>query len=257
MSGVDNEERAIGDNWSKYWRDRGHRIDDWDTLSEVVCVTVAREGQVLKGRSCLEAGCGTGRISARLHDRGARVSCLDIAPEALQMAKRQLPSLPEQRFICGSILTMPRDERFDIIWNAGVLEHFNQADQSRAIGECIDVLSPGGKVIILTPYARCFLYRIAKAILEGIGRWPFGREIPVATLGNAVPANGKLVREYTVAFLPVILDSYKWIAPIKPLCLCVAWLSKRLLGETGLAVFDRALSRVFGGYLLVSVVAKK
>ncbi|MDA2931911.1 glycosyltransferase [Nitrospinae bacterium AH-259-F20] len=75
----------------------------------------------------LEAGCGSALASIMLHKkRGDSIAALDISPDAIALAKRQaeLASAPitvHQE----SILQMPfEDKKFDLCWNAGTLEHF-------------------------------------------------------------------------------------------------------------------------------------
>jgi len=250
-----SEETLIRETWSQYWHTHGDEVDTWDALSETVLRAVERELGVVKGRRVLEGGCGTGRISAQLAKRGARVTCLDIAPEALILAEKNFDGLAGAKFVPGSILSIPRGDKFDAVWNAGVIEHFNEADQQLAISEFIAVLADGGKVLILTPYARSLPYRMAKFLLEKRGKWPYGREIPITTMAPVMPPNSKLVREYTVSFLPFFLDCYKFVPILRPLCRGLTRAALRLLGGAGFAAVDRMLSRVFGGYLLVSVVA--
>jgi SAM-dependent methyltransferase len=205
----------------------------------------------------MEAGCGRGRISARLCQEGASVTCLDIAPEALDMARTHFPPTVAADFVQGSILSMPRNRRYDIVWNAGVLEHFVADDQRQSVGEFLDLLEPGGKVILLTPYSRSLFYRVAKFVLEKTGRWPFGRETPLTTLKHVIPEHGVLQREYTAAFLPLVFDSHKWFRPLRPICRVLRDAMFLLLRERGIACLDRILSVLLGGYLLVSVVERR
>jgi hypothetical protein len=71
------------------------------------------------------------------------------------------------------------------------------------------------------------------------------------------PANGVLLDEYTTAFLPLILDSYKWLAMLKPLCTAFNKFLLIILTERGFFRLDMILSRLFGGYLLTSVIASR
>jgi 2-polyprenyl-3-methyl-5-hydroxy-6-metoxy-1,4-benzoquinol methylase len=248
------EEQRILQTWSTLWQSKQGDVAPWDSLSESVFLAVVAEAKPISGRRIMEAGCGTGRISARLADGGAMIACLDIAPEALALAKKQFAEPDRASFIEGSILSVPRGEKYDVIWNSGVMEHFVESDQMAAIREFLAILKPGGRLILLTPYARSGLYRLGKWVLEKLGKWPFGREIPVRTLLPVLPPEGKLVREYSVSFLPLLFDSYKWIPPLKPLMKFLYWGFEKILGTEGLFHWDLRFSRWFGGYLLVSVI---
>jgi SAM-dependent methyltransferase len=250
-------EQTIADTWSAYWKNKAGDIEDWDVLSHTILTTLHREIAAFEGIAVMEAGCGTGRISARMCQAGASVACLDIAPEALELARGRFPPGAAASFVLGSILSVPRGQSYDAVWNAGVLEHFSLEDQRLAIGEFIDVLRPGGKLVLLTPYAGSVLYRAAKAFLEQTGRWPYGQETPVFTLKRAVPNTGLLKREYTVAFTSLLLDSYRWFRPLRPLCGLLKNAALSVCGEHGFSRLDRILSWLFGGYLLVSIVERR
>lgn len=249
------DEAAIHKVWSQYW-DSVEKVDSWDSLSEVILLTLQNELRGFEARSILEAGCGTGRISHRLALGGADVTCLDITEEALVLAKASFGDVPGH-FVQGSILDMPKDRTYDVIWNAGVLEHFKPEDQRQALSEFVSLVSEGGSAIILTPYSGSFLYRIGKFILEKLGRWPYGVEIPEATLAALTPENAVLEREYTIALLPLLFDSYKFLTPLRR-PLRSAWeLLRKRLGSERLLACDLWLSKYLGGYLLVSVLRPK
>ena len=247
-------EEEIREVWSSYWGSI-EAVGPWDSLSETILRTLERESQGFAGRSVMEAGCGTGRISHRVALAGAQVTCLDITSEALTLAAQTFGATPA-RFLQASILDLPRAEKYDLVWNAGVLEHFTVEDQRRSISEFLAVLNPQGRVVIFTPYSRSLLYRIGKRILELLGKWKYGVEIPKGSLVDCMPREGRLQREYTMSFLPLLFDSYKFLKPLRG---PMRWLWARVLSHFGverLMAWDLALSRWFGGYLLVSVITR-
>jgi hypothetical protein len=130
-------------------------------------------------------------------------------------------------------------------------------------------LSPKGLVLLLTPYAGSVFYRFGKWILEKLGSFPYGREIPVHTLKPILPDTMELaLKERSVGFVILIFNAPKALsnAPLvgrlffllnqllNPL-----WCSMLRVPVTRSVVFfvDRILSRIFGGYLLLSVCKKK
>lgn len=246
------DEDAIRHVWSNYWSNTDE-VAPWDTLSEFILRTLEREARGFEHRAILEAGCGTGRISHRVALAGAEVTCLDITTEALDLARQTFGSTPG-RFQQGSILALPRDSSYHLVWNAGVLEHFTPEDQRTALAEFLAVLRPEGRAVLFTPYARSPLYRLGKAVLEGLGRWPYGVEIPKTSLSDCLPPGRRLAKEYSMAFLPLLLDAHKFLRPLqRPL----RWLWVAMLERWGierLVRWDRKLSDWFGGYLLVSVL---
>lgn len=263
-----NEELIIKETWSKLWASKNSQeVDNWDSLSEIVLATLLHECKLIKKETkrsfrIVEAGCGTGRICRELLHHNMDVACLDISPEALELAKAQIGDKAE--YILGSILDMPKRENatsFDVVWNSGVMEHFSPSDQQKALREFALSLRKGegfnSRVITLTPYSKSFLYRVGKIILEKLNKWPFGREIPVATLQDVCPSELILEKEYSTAFLALILDAYKWLPFLRTPSRQFFFFLMKIIGRNGLRRLDRMVSAIFGGYLLVSVFKKK
>ena len=243
------EERLVSEVWAAYWKDR--QVEPWDSLSEIIVACLLEEP--VQGRTILEAGCGTGRISRRLAREGARVICLDNTQEALDLARRNFGDVPGT-FVQGSIFDLPELPPCDLVWSSGVLEHFHPEEQRRAIAQ---FLTCAPRVILINPYSGAPLYRVAKALLELGGKWPYGREIPVWTMAGCLPVNAILEKEYKIAILPFFLDAYKFAPMLAPACSFFQRLLFKTLGTAKVARLDRVLSRILGGYLLVSVIAKQ
>lgn len=253
-----SEEETIRQTWAKHWSNLGatqrERVDEWDSLSEIVLQAMLKEIGDPVGKTLIEGGCGTGRISAELARRGAHVTCLDITAEALDLARLNLKDYPTAEFVQGSILSMPRGKLYDIVWNSGVMEHFTVADQQKIVEEFLAVLKPGGKIVMLIPYSFCVPYRLAKFALEVTKKWPYGREIPYRTFAGYMPKQGYLYPEYTVSFLPFFMDFFKFCPPLKRPCQALTRWVMRTWGGERFARIDRVFSRLLGGYLIVSVV---
>lgn len=101
----------------------------------------------LKGRRCLEVGCGRGSMSAYFADSGWDCTLLDISPRAIELAREAFAQnkLPAS-FNVGDCLSLPYDnEFFDLCFSIGLLEHFRDFDE--VIHEQVRVLSSGGLFI--------------------------------------------------------------------------------------------------------------
>lgn len=75
----------------------------------------------------LDAGCGSGRSTLCLPNKGFHLVLLDIVPEAVKLAKFVYlkHDCYNTDFIVGDLTSLPlRSECFDLIWSGGVLEHF-------------------------------------------------------------------------------------------------------------------------------------
>jgi SAM-dependent methyltransferase len=98
-------------------------------------------------RSILDFGCGCGRILRWLPLTRARITGVDIDPEAIGWCKHALGSLARFR-VAPHMPPLPfRAGKFDLIYAISVFTHLPE-DMGRAwIGEMARVLEPGGVLI--------------------------------------------------------------------------------------------------------------
>jgi len=99
-------------------------------------VTGEARGQIL------DAGCGAGRMSRHLADRGCLVEGVDLSPGMVAMARRDHPDL---RFVVGSLSGLPyADGRFDgvMLWYSII--HTPPEGQALIFEEAARVVRPGG-----------------------------------------------------------------------------------------------------------------
>ena len=94
----------------------------------------------------LDAGCGAGRMSQYLADRGWDVQGVDLSPGMVAMARRDHRDL---RFTVGSLTHLPYpDDRFTgvMLWYSII--HTPPAGLPRIFAETTRVLRPGGHVLV-------------------------------------------------------------------------------------------------------------
>jgi SAM-dependent methyltransferase len=94
----------------------------------------------------LDAGCGTGRTSRYLAERGCRVEGLDLSPGMVAMARRDHPDLV---FTVASLTDLPYpDDQFAgvLLWYSII--HTPPAGQARLFAEASRVLRPGGHLLV-------------------------------------------------------------------------------------------------------------
>lgn len=94
----------------------------------------------------LDAGCGTGRMSRYLADRGCRVEGVDLSPGMVAMARRGHPDL---RFTVGSLSALPfEDDHFAgvMLWYSII--HTPPSALARVFAETTRVLRPAGHVLV-------------------------------------------------------------------------------------------------------------
>lgn len=138
----------------------------------------------LKGKTCLDAGCGSGRYSVAmaLHGAGA-ITAVDVSDSGLAEARRRARDFPQISFQQASVLQLPfADASFDFVWSAGVIHH--TADFDRALGELVRVLRPGGKLFLLVYGAGGLRWKAIKALR------PIMADLGAAFVDAAIQAAG-------------------------------------------------------------------
>lgn len=148
-------------------------MNEYDVLRRIEVVFDEFLGAVdLRGRSLLDAGCGTGRFSAVAAARGATVTSLDIGPRLLEVARRRCRTTP----VCGDVGQLAfADAAFDVVVSSECIEH--TVDPRRAVAELLRVCRPGGLVAITCPN-RAWRWSCAVAgalrlrAYDGIENWP-------------------------------------------------------------------------------------
>ncbi|MGI5522384.1 class I SAM-dependent DNA methyltransferase [Micromonospora sp. CA-259024] len=109
-----------------------------DTFAEAV----TSDGHAL----VLDAGCGSGRMSRYLTERGCLVRGIDLSPGMVAMARRDHPDLV---FTVGSLADLPYpDDRFAgvLLWYSTI--HTPPAGQARVFAEAARVLRPSGHLLV-------------------------------------------------------------------------------------------------------------
>lgn len=244
---MNNEE--VKKTWQDYWARNQDNELTFDEMSEAVFSELVKIAGDFKNKKVLEAGCGRGVISARIAELGAHVSLLDISTKALQISERLFSSKKlKGSFMQGDILAPPFERSsFDIVWNAGVMEHFEVSPQAKAIKDIAGLIKPGGLFVTFNPYEKALFYMAGKKAAERKGTWPYGPEFPVKSLkGKCEDAGLTVTHEYTVCFKENL--SY------------LSYVSKNLRSAVKLLLKpfpDRLLLRFFGGYLLVTAASKQ
>ena len=95
----------------------------------------------------VDVGCGTGRHTRWLVERGHRVTAVDGSPEMLAIAARTVPAATT---ILADVEELPLpDQSADVVVCALVLSHQPNLD---AIGELARLLRPGGRLLISNPH---------------------------------------------------------------------------------------------------------
>jgi ubiquinone/menaquinone biosynthesis C-methylase UbiE len=138
----------VRDAYDTVAADYASRFPDTRAEAPLDLAMVDAFAEALPGPGCqvLDAGCGAGRMSRYLADRGCRVEGVDLSPGMVAMARRDHPDLS---FAEGSLTELPySDGEFDgvMLWYSII--HTPHSGQPRIFAETARVLRAGGHVLV-------------------------------------------------------------------------------------------------------------
>jgi len=116
------------------------------------------------GRSCLDAGCGTGELARLMACLGAKVSGFDLAEPAIKTLQH---NHPEVHWFTADLTDLDSSEingPFDVITASEVLQH---VDAPAAIKALWSRVSPGGRLVAAMPNASCPIVQKTTARFDG------------------------------------------------------------------------------------------
>ncbi len=126
----------------------------------------------VRGLAVLDAGCGTGYLSGKLRDRGARVVGVDFASRMIEIARADHPDIDFRVDSCTELATLS-DGQFDlVIANYVLMDTPDLEPVMRAFGR---VLKPGGAAVLVFSHP-CFPQGRATVSEDGrevCYRWDF------------------------------------------------------------------------------------
>ena len=122
----------------------------------------------VRGQAVLEVGCGAGVDLARFAKGGARVTGVDLAGSAIDLAKANFSQQGlegEFHVADGEHLPLP-DNTFDLLYAHGVVQY--TANPGRLVDECRRVLKPGGQAIFQVYNRVSWLNALSKLMKVGL-----------------------------------------------------------------------------------------
>lgn len=149
--------------------------------------------------SLLEAGCGSGHLSAALARCGYDVSLMDFSEVALSAARGTFEQnkLSAHWYEANLFqLSQSGIPPADCVWNSGVLEHYTTEVMIQALHEMAAVSRQF--VLSIVPNGQSVLYRAFRHWMRRQGRWEWGEE-------NLIESQAPL---FEAAGLEVLEESY-------------------------------------------------
>ena len=115
--------------------------------------------RVGSGSRVLDVGCGGGQHAVHMAGQrpDLRVTGVDLSPELVRRARRWAAKAgvaDRVEFVQGDALDLAfPDQAFDHAYCAGSIKHW--PDQRRGLGECLRVLRPGGRFLVMEADRSC------------------------------------------------------------------------------------------------------
>ena len=128
----------IGGNFDKW-------MSDYDVYRRAELIRKHLGNRAI-GKSCLEVGCGTGKISSAIVDVVGVLTVSDISEKLARQVGETMGVAWMQQDACS--LNIP-DNSFDVVISSECIEHV--PDPAKALREMARVLKPGGLIVVTTP----------------------------------------------------------------------------------------------------------
>jgi hypothetical protein len=170
-------------NWNKIWGTKFiyGPLRDWEKDIFINICGLLKDQKIVR---VMSAGCGRGLIDYWLIQVfGFKITLLDNSKNCIKNLQKSFRKVDKAKYeLCyASIFEIPYpDNTFDLVWNAGVLEHFQEKDLYLALKEMTRVSSR--YLLCSVPNMRSKPYMLAKKFLEENDLWKYGYENPKLSL---------------------------------------------------------------------------
>jgi len=191
-------------------------------------------------KKIIEVGCELGVTSLLLDDRFQK-TLLDLNPLAIELTKKAHEELDKKsEYIVADMFNMPiENKEFDIVFNAGVIEHFGDEERTKALTEYSRIMKDGGVMFIAFPNHYSLPYRLAYKIRKLLKKWPYPDEYKIYDLKEEIKNANLILEERIVLSKGSLMRWLNFAPPLK-------WIFQ---------IIDKFYD--FEGYLTVLKIRKK
>lgn len=194
--------KEISPDTGKYYENCSGEYDAIRDSSAYQKLTTKWEHEFIGGRlhggAALEIGCGTGRITEALFQKGLDVT---VADQAAGMIERLREKFPDEKFgsVCGDIFTLGKllgAEGFDTIVSMRVIPHIR--DMAGALEVVRGLLKPGGNFIfdMWNSWSYLYLRRRVVDVLFSRKEEVYTRFLPLPEIFSLVRGAGFEVKDW-------------------------------------------------------------
>ena len=115
-------------------------MDKWDGRQFIDSL------QLIKEKSVLEVGVGTGRLAVRTAPECREFFGIDISPKTVKRAKENLKKQTNVTLVCGGFMSYEFGRKFDVIYSSLTFMHIK--DKQAAINKVKSLLNDGGRFVL-------------------------------------------------------------------------------------------------------------
>jgi hypothetical protein len=128
----------------------------------------------------------------------ASYSILDNNTLGLQKFRERIGSHPGE-IIHADVLNAEVDRKYDVAFSVGLIEHFSPTDTLRAVHTHLNLVKPGGYLVLFFP-TPTWLYRLTRKLSELLRLWIFHDERPLFPdeITSILPNDSRLKISYTI-----------------------------------------------------------
>jgi len=194
-------------------------------------------------RDVIEVGCETGTTSFILDDSFNK-TLIDLNSLAIELAKKAFRKMGrDATFVVADMFNMPfKEKSFDVVFNAGVIEHFNKQERIMALKEYSRILKDDGLMIIAFPNHHSFPYRSAYLVRNYLllgYKWPYPKEYKIYDMKDEIAASNLILKKRLIISKDSIFNWWNFFEPMKKF----------------LKIVNKFIN--FEGYLTVLIIHKK
>ncbi|MBN9664080.1 MAG: glycosyltransferase [Acidobacteria bacterium] len=183
-------------DWTSYYESVPPTAKLTRKYSASALVRMMRAAGLMPGAHMVEIGGANSCFYDRLtrEFKPSRYEVIDTNRHGLDLLARRASSEVELRQ--ESVLELPVDPRADVVFSAGLVEHFDRRGTRQAIEAHFDQAKPGGTVVVTFP-TPTLLYRMTRKLLEAVGLWKFPDERPLLQdeVRQVVEERGEILEE--------------------------------------------------------------
>lgn len=146
---------SAGKDWDNHWKTK-YKNKNISEIYHEFYYKISEFLPLMKNKSVLEVGSGTGRIPFSLKKNNEfDLTLLDYSKDVLNLSKKLAKKMDIKgvNFVRGDCLNLPfKNNIFDFVFSIGLNEHFYGLERQKVFDEMARVCKKGKYVLVITPH---------------------------------------------------------------------------------------------------------